>query len=108
MALQPSSDSGSGGKTKPGRRISRVNILAILAVLSIIVLVDSEIVAYGVPGIVAVADLLHLPTAVAYGAIGVLGLLVLWLSAMMARHIWRVEHQLDAAQKSPAEMTAAC
>jgi len=108
MSLQSSSDSGSGGQSKPGRRFSRVNILAILAVLSVLSLIDSEIVAYGVPGIVAGTEMLHLPMTVAYGAIGVLGLLALWLSGVMARHIWRVEHQLDAAQKSPPDMPAAC
>ena len=108
MSLQPSSDSGPVGQTKPGRRFSRANILAILAVLSVLALIDSEIAAYGVPGIVAAVDMLHLPMAVAYSAIGVLALLALWLSGSMARHIWRVEHQLGAAQKSPPDMPAAC
>jgi len=108
MSSQPSSASGSGGQTKPAGLFSRVNILAVLAVLSVVALVDSEIVAYGVPGIVAAFNMLQLPVMFTYGAIGVLSLLTLWLTVHLVRAVWRVEHELDAAQRAPTGMPPAC
>lgn len=106
MELSTGAPGGSGASAR--RNSAQTHILAIVAIVSVIALIDSEIAAYGVSGIVAAADMLGLPMTVAYGAIGVLGFLVLWFSGAMGRHIWRVEHQLDAAQTSPAEKAVAC
>jgi len=98
--------SGSGN---PARRTNaRADILAVVAIVSVVLLVDTELVAYGVPGIVAGFDILHLPMAFTYAAIGVLGLLSLWLTVWLARQIWRVEHALDAARHGSPETPTAC
>jgi len=90
------------GGGRPARKSrARARLLAVIAVVSIVALIDSEIIAYGVPGIQAGANLLHLPAVVDYVAFGLLGLLTLWLTVWLARQVWRVEHELDAAQDTP-------
>lgn len=108
MSLQPSLGSGPEGQTKSGRCFSRANILAILAVISVIALVDFEIAAYGIPGIVAAFHLLHLPAIFTYVAVGVLFLLTLWLTVYLVRAVWRVEHELDAAQRTQTGLPPVC
>lgn len=93
--LSPIAAPGGSG-TRARRGGARAHILALVAIVSVVGLIDSEILAVGVPGIEAGFDLLHLPAAVVYAAIG---LLLLWLSAALARQIWRVEHALDAARR---------
>jgi hypothetical protein len=80
----------------------RAALFAVIAVVSVLLLIDSELLAYGVPGIVAGFELLHLPTVLTYAAIGALVLLVLVLSVWLARQVWRVERSLDAAGKEPS------
>lgn len=90
------------GGGRPARKSrARARLLAVIAVVSVIALIDSEIIAYGVPGIQASANLLNLPAVVDYVAFGLLGLLTLWLTVWLARQVWRVEHELDAAQDTP-------
>jgi len=79
---------------------SRVDILAVVAIFSVISLIDSELVAYGLPGIFAATEFMHLPAFLEYAAIGVLSILVLWLSIALGRQIWRVEHQLNRPPES--------
>jgi hypothetical protein len=79
------------------RQSARGRFLAILAIVSVVALTDSEILAIGVPGISVGADMMHLPAAVAYAAIGVLFLLTLWLTAVLARNVWRVERELNSS-----------
>lgn len=92
------SPKGSGEPVR--RRNVRADILAVLAIVSVLSLIDSEIVAYGIPGIVAATHLLHLPMMLAYAAIGGLSLLTLWLSISLGREIWRVEHELNEPPES--------
>lgn len=90
------------GGGRPARKSrARARLLAVIAVVSVVALIDSEIIAYGVPGIQASANLLNLPAVVDYVAFGLLGLLTLWLTVWLARQVWRVEHELDAAQDTP-------
>ena len=97
----------SGSGTPARRPSARARILALVAIVSIVVLIDSEIFAYGIPGIAAGFDLLHLPAIFTKVAVGVLVLLTLWLSVWMARKIWRVEHELDATQRTQQETPSA-
>jgi hypothetical protein len=82
------------------RRSLRTDLLAIVAIVSVVALIDSELIAYGVPGIFVASELFHLPTLVAYGAVALLGLLCLWLSVWLARQVWKVEHTLNSGQGS--------
>jgi hypothetical protein len=85
------------GSGKTGRRLTaRGRFLALLAIVSVVALTDSEILAIGIPGISAGADMMHLPAVVAYVAIGVLSVLTLWLTVVLARNIWRVEQELNS------------
>jgi hypothetical protein len=82
------------------RRSLRTDLLAIVAIVSVVALLDSELIAYGVPGIFVASELFHLPTVVTYGTVALLVILCLWLSVWLARQIWKVEHSLGAAQDS--------
>jgi hypothetical protein len=90
-----------GGGRPARQRRAGAQILAVIAAVSIVALIDSEIFAYGIPGIRAGSDLLHLPTVASNIAIGALALLTLWLSFLLARRVWRVERALDAAGETP-------
>jgi len=93
-----------GGGRPARQRRARTQILAVIAAVSIVLLIDSEIFAYAIPGIRAGFDLLHLPTVTSYVAIGALGLLTLWFSFLLARRVWRVERALDASSETrPAD-----
>lgn len=85
---------------KSAKRDVRTDILAVAAIVSVLSLIDSEIVACGVPGIVAATDMFHLPSVLGYAVIGILLLLTLWLSVSLGRHIWRVEHELNRTPQS--------
>jgi len=80
-----------GGGRPARQHRARTPILAVVAAVSIVSLIDSEIFAYAIPGIRAGSDLLHLPAMVRYIAFGGLGLLTLWLSVWLGRQVWRVE-----------------
>ena len=82
------------------RRNLRTDLLAVVAIVSVVALIDSEVVAYGVPGIFVASELFHFPTFIAYGAVALLGLLCLWLSVWLARQVWKVEHTLNSGQGS--------
>jgi hypothetical protein len=90
-----------GGGRPARQRRARAQILAVIAAVSIVSLIDSEIFAYAIPGIRAGSDLLHLPAIASDVAIGALGLLTLWLSFLLARRVWRVERALDASPETP-------
>lgn len=93
----------------PARRSgARAKILALVAVVSVVALIDSEILAYGIPGIIAGFDLLRLPVLFTYVAIGALCLATLWLTVWLVRTVWRVEQELDAARRMPRELPPAC
>jgi len=93
MSSSNSPEAPESGKPAD-RRTAHAHIMAVVAIVSVLCLIDSEIVAYGVPGIVAATEMFHLPTILEYVAIGVLALLTLWLSVSLGREIWRVEHTL--------------
>jgi hypothetical protein len=86
--------------TKSAKRALRTDILAVAAIVSVLALIDSEIVACGVPGVVTATDMFHLPMVIGYAVIGILLLLTLWLSVSLGRHIWRVEHELSRTPES--------
>jgi hypothetical protein len=88
---------GSGNSARRGS--GRAHILALVAIVCVVVLIDSEVLAFGISSIAAVFDMLHLPTVAAYAAMAALGLLTLWLSVALARRVWHVEHALDAARQ---------
>ena len=85
----------TGSDKTAKRRSLRTDLLAVVAIVSVVALIDSEMIAYGVPGIFVASELFHLPTLVTYGAVTLLGLLCLWLSIWLARQVWKVEHTLN-------------
>ena len=79
----------------------RARLLALAALVSVVALIDAEIAAMIVPAIMAAVGLLDLSIGIAYAAIATLGLLLLWLTAALGRHVWRVECALNAPAEAP-------
>jgi hypothetical protein len=97
---------GSGVTGK--RRIKRSDLLAVLAAVSVVALIDSEIIAYGVPGIMAGSGILNLPEAVAYGGLAILGGFCLWLGVWLVGQVWKVEQAMNAPQVQGSATEAGC
>ena len=90
-----------GGGRPARQHRARTPILAVIAAVSIVSLIDSEIFAYAIPGIRAGSALLHLPAIANNIAVGALALLTLWLTVWLGRRVWRVERALDASPETP-------
>jgi hypothetical protein len=98
-----------GGSDKPGKRRNwRADLLAVLAAVSVVALIDSEIIAYGVPGIMAGSGILNLPNAVAYGGLAILGGFCLWLGVWLIGQVWKVEQAMNAPQGPGSATESGC
>jgi hypothetical protein len=98
-----------GGSGRTGRRrIRRADLLAVLAAVSVVALIDSEIIAYGVPGIMAGSGILNLPDAAAYVALAILGGFCLWLGVWLVAQVWKVEQAMNAPQAQGSTTEAGC
>jgi hypothetical protein len=98
-----------GGSGRTGkRRNRRADLLAVLAAVSVVALIDAEIIAYGVPGILAGSGLLNLPDTVAYGGLVILGGFCLWLGVWLVGQVWKVEQAMNAPQGQGSATEAGC
>jgi hypothetical protein len=89
----------AGGRPARQRR-ARSLILAVVALVSVVSLIDAEVLAGLVPSIMGGAERFHLPTVITYAAVGAAGLLVLWLTVWLGRQVWRAERALAAQTES--------